>query len=210
MVIKQVYYYFIETNEKSRNELERKLITLNHDNKLKLIFRGNDANEQIGLMVEAMKKDKKYFALTLLDPFGMQVNWSSIEKLSETNTDLWILIPSGVIINRLIDNNHKLTHIERLTSFFGMPQEEIRNHFYREVNNNGLFGVESEIKKIEEPIIRITELYIQRLKNIFPQVTDKPLEMRNSKNCPIYHFVFASNNRTAQKIAGNIIGNEST
>jgi three-Cys-motif partner protein len=200
------YYYFIETNEKSRNELEKKLNILNHNNKLKLIFRGNDANEQIGIMADAMKKDEKLFALTLLDPFGMQVNWSSIEKLAGTNTDLWILIPSGVIINRLIDRNGKLTHIEKLTSFFGMSREEIRNYFYREESSNGLFGTEAEIKKIEGPITRITELYIQRLKKIFPQVIDKPFEMKNSKNCPIYHFVFAANNPIAKKIAGDIIG----
>jgi three-Cys-motif partner protein len=203
------YYYFIEADEQSRNELERKLNNLNHDNKLKLVFRGNDANEQISIMAEAMKKDKKLFALTLLDPFGMQVEWSSIKNLEGTNTDLWILIPSGVIINRLIDKNGALTHREKLTSFFGMTEEEIRNHFYREVNNNGLFGVEAEIRKIEEPITRIAGLYIQRLKELFQYVTDKPLEMRNRKNCPIYHFVFASNNAVAKKIAGDIIGKES-
>jgi three-Cys-motif partner protein len=161
------YYYFIETDEKSRNELEKKLNALNHDNKLKLIFRGSDANEQIDIMAKAMKKEKKLFALTLLDPFGMQVDWSSIKKLEGTNTDLWILIPSGVIINRLMDKNRKLTHIEKLTSFFGMSKEEIRNYFYKEININGLFGVEAEIRKIEEPIARITELYIQGLRNLF-------------------------------------------
>jgi three-Cys-motif partner protein len=203
------YYYFIETDDESRYELENKLNALNHNNKLKLIFRGSDANEQISIMAEAMKKDKKLFALTLLDPFGMQVNWSSIEKLTGTNTDLWILIPSGVIINRLIDKNGKLTHIDKLISFFGISEKEIRDYFYEEESDNGLFGTDSEIKKIEKPVTRIAELYVQRLKKSFSQVTDKPLEMRNSKNCPIYHFVFASNNIAAKKIAKDIIGKES-
>lgn len=203
------YYYFIETDDTSRNELEKKLNTLNHHNKLKLIFRGNDANEQIGIMAEAMKKDRKLFALTLLDPFGMQVNWSSIEKLAGTNTDLWILIPSGVIINRLIDKSGKLRHIDKLISFFGMPKEEIRDYFYEEESGNGLFGDDSEIRKIEKPATRIAELYIRRLKKIFSQVTDKSLELKNSRNCSIYHFVFASNNVAAKKIAGDIIGRES-
>jgi hypothetical protein len=119
------------------------------------------------------------------------------------------LIPSGVIINRLIDKNGALTHIDKLTSFFGMSEEEIRNHFYREINNSGLFGVEAATRKIEEPITQITELYIQRLRTLFPHVIDKPLELKNSKNCTIYHFVFASNNAAAKKIAGDIIGRES-
>jgi three-Cys-motif partner protein len=204
------YYYFIETNENSRNELETRLNALNHDNKLRLIFRGNDANEQISIMADVMKKDKKFFALTLLDPFGMQVDWSSIEKLSGTNTDLWILIPSGVIINRLLDKEGKLTYIQKLVSFFGISEDEIREYFYRAKKpETGLFGIESKISKIEEPITHITELYIQRLKTLFKHVTDIPLEMKNSKNCPIYHFAFASNNATAKKIASDIIGRES-
>jgi hypothetical protein len=34
--------------------------------------------------------------------------------------------------------------------------------------------------------------------------------MKNRQNCPIYHFVFASRNKTARKIAGDIIGKDST
>jgi three-Cys-motif partner protein len=204
------YYYFIETDENARKELEERLNTLNHNNKLKLIFRGSDANKQIGIMADAMKKDKKLFALTLLDPFGMQVAWSSIEKLAETNTDLWILIPSGVIINRLLDREGKLTHIDKLVSFFGISEVEIRDYFYKEKEpEQGLFGSEVRTRKIEAPIKRIVELYIERLKLLFPHVTDRPLEMINSRNCPIYHFAFASNNPTAKKIASDIIGKES-
>jgi three-Cys-motif partner protein len=148
--------------------------------------------------------------LTLLDPFGMQVEWPSIEKLAGTNTDLWILIPSGVIINRLLDREGKLTHIDKLVSFFGMTEKEIKDYFYKEMKTEqGLFGSEEQIRKIEKPIKRITELYIERLNLLFPQVTDQPFEMLNSRNCPIYHFVFASNNPTAKNIASDIIGRES-
>jgi three-Cys-motif partner protein len=204
------YYYFIENNEKARKDLEEKLNALNHNNKLKLIFRGSDANEQICIMADAMKKDKKLCALTLLDPFGMQVEWSSIEKLAGTKTDLWVLIPSGIGINRLLDTEGKLIHIDKQVSCFGISEVEIRDYFYKEREPEpGFFGSESQIKKVEEPIKRIAELYIERLKLLFPQVTDRPLEMINSRNCPIYHFAFASNNPTAKKIASDIIERKS-
>ncbi|MFP3043092.1 three-Cys-motif partner protein TcmP [Treponema primitia] len=202
------YYYFIEKDEISRKELEERLNTIEHENKLKMIFRDHDANEQIHTMARAMKKDKNLYALTLLDPFGMQVDWSAIESLAGTNTDLWILIPSGVIINRLLDREGKLTHINKLISFFGMSEEEIRNEFYREENKSipSLFEIDALKRKTEEPITKITELYIKRLKMLFPQVTEKPLEMKNTRNVSIYHFAFASNNPTAKKIASDIIG----
>ena len=34
---------------------------------------------------------------------------------------------------------------------------------------------------------------------------EKPLILKNSKNVPIYHFIFASNNNTGLKIANDII-----
>src|SRR3989339_763256 len=46
------------------------------------------------------KKKKKFFFsfLFLLHPFGMQINWESIESLRDTRTDIWILVPTGVIV----------------------------------------------------------------------------------------------------------------
>ena len=127
----------------------------------------------------------KYRSLAMIDPFGMQVNWKSIEKLKGTKIDLWILIPSGVIINRLLDKNGKLTHIEKLVSFFGLSETEIKNHFYKKViYKDALFDMEDEIQKIPEPIKKITEVYIQQLKTIFTYVTLKPLVLLNSRNVP--------------------------
>jgi three-Cys-motif partner protein len=202
-------YYFIESDSASRTELEKRLESINVEKKFNLQYRDGDANEYLNKLAEIMKKDATFCSLTLLDPFGMQVNWESIKLLKDTRTDLWILIPSGVIVNRLLDRNGKLTHIEKLVSFFGLPEQEIRDYFYKQDTSKGLFDMKGEIKKITEPIQKISELYIKQLKNIFKEVTPKPLEMLNSRNVPIYHFAFASNNATAKKIASQIIGRES-
>jgi three-Cys-motif partner protein len=203
-------YYFIETDDTAREALENKLISIDNNNKLKLQFRPGDANKWLDIMANTMKTDSRYYALTLLDPFGMQVDWNSIAKLANTHTDLWILIPSGVIINRLLDNSHKLSHIDKLVSHLGLPEDEIKNTFYKqEKTAPDLFGNDTVVHKIEQPIKSIADLYIRQLNTIFPYVTKEPLEMRNSKNCPIYHFAFASNNKTAVKIATDIIGRES-
>jgi hypothetical protein len=75
------------------------------------------------MLANAMHNDNSLAALVLLDPFGMQVDWKSIELLKGTRTDLWILIPTGVIVNRLLDRKCELTHAEKLTSFFGKDEE---------------------------------------------------------------------------------------
>ncbi|MHC6203805.1 three-Cys-motif partner protein TcmP [Breznakiellaceae bacterium SP9] len=199
-------YYFIEKNENAKNELETRLAPLNPGQVFNFQFRSEDANEQIDKMAAAMKANKSLYSLALLDPFGMQVNWSSIEKLKDTNTDLWILIPTGVIINRLLDRQGKLSHLEKLVSYLGMTETEIRIYFYPKDQTAALFDIEEGSKKIADPIQKIANLYIQKLHDIFPEVTETPLALLNSKNVPIYHFAFASNNKTAKKIAGQIIG----
>jgi len=200
------YYYFIESDELSKSELEQRLNPIKSAKNLDLRFRSGDANEYIKMLAETMKSNIKYCSLVMIDPFGMQVDWESIEQLKGTKTDLWILIPSGVIVNRLLDRSGKLPHIEKLVSFFGLSELEIKERFYKKQTSSGLFDMEDEVRKVSEPIKKITEVYIQKLMTIFDYVTPKPLVLFNSRNVPIYHFAFASSNNIAKKIANDIIG----
>ena len=136
----------------------------------------------------------------------MQINWDSIKTLKGKRVDLWILVPSGVIVNRLLDNKGELIFHDRLESFFGLSIQEIKKVFYEEKKEETLFGEEEKITKVDDSIAKIAEIYICNLKKIFQYVTEKPLLLKNSKNVTIYHFVFASNNKTAYKIARQIIG----
>ena len=122
-----------------------------------------------------------------------------------TRSDVWILVPTGVIVNRLLNKNGELKHIAKLQSFFGLTEEEIKTYFYRKENQTTLFGEMEIIEKINDPIQKISELYVQRLKTIWSHVTEQPLRLLNSRGIPIYHFVFASNNQSAVKIAKQII-----
>lgn len=198
------YNYFIDNNSESTIKLQKKLVKFSSEKK-KLIFRCSDANEQVRKLADALKKSQKLKALVLLDPFGMQVNWDSIKALANTSTDLWILIPTGVIVNRLLDRKAELKHIEILSSFFGLSEIEIRNYFYKKEIIQTLFGKEEIISKVNQPIKKIAELYIKQLSKIFHHVTDKPLVLYNTRNTPIFHFAFASNNATAKNIATQII-----
>ena len=199
-------YFFIDKDRDSSNKLKQKLSRYKYLEKLNFIT--SDANGELHKLAESMRKDKSISSLVLLDPFGMQVDWASIEKLKGTRTDLWILIPTGVIVNRLLDRNGELTHIERLKTFFGKDEDFLREYFYRKRQEQTLFGEINIIEKIEHPIKRIAELYIQRLGEIFKNVTPEPLVLYNRRNTPIFHFACASNNKTAIKIASQIIGKQ--
>lgn len=197
------YYYFIDKDEESHNLLKAKLEPLHPDKKL--VFRPGDANVKLIEMANYLRVNHNVKALVLLDPFGMQLNWDSIKQLENTGIDLWILIPTGVIVNRLLDRKGELTHIEKLTSFFGKDEKCLRDYFYKKRTEQSLFGETTIIEKVKEPITKIAELYIEQLKTIFKHVTTKPMVLYNSRNTPIFHFAFASNNETAKNIAAQII-----
>lgn len=198
------FYYFIDKDQKASEALGAKLKKLKPG--AHLIFRADDAGNQIKRWAYKVGTNKEYKTLMLLDPFGMQIKWDSIELLKERSVDLWLLLPSGVIVNRLLKKTGGLTAANRLVEFFGMSEEDIQNYFYFKEESLTFFGEVEAIRKCEEPIQKIAELYISRLQKIFPYVSKKPLRLLNSKNCPIFHFVFASKNETAVKIASDITG----
>jgi three-Cys-motif partner protein len=198
------FYYFIDSNEDSLAKLKLKLVHFQGQKLNKFQFKPGDCNKYLNELSLAMSK-RKYASLVLLDPFGMQVNWESIEALKGTRTDIWILIPTGVIVNRLLDKAGELKHLEKLQLFFGIEEDKIIKYFYETEKQNTLFGEAEIIRKVSRPIEKIAELYIMKLGTVWKYVTEKPLVLYNSREVPIYHFVFASNNKDAVKIAKQII-----
>ncbi len=198
------FYYFIDKFDSSLMKLKDKLEEKHKDKTI--VYRSGDANHQLFELSRALKT-KKYAALVFLDPFGMQIDWNAIAELKDTRSDVWILIPTGVIVNRLLDRAGKLEFSDKLESFFGLPVEEIKNHFYKQNKVQTLFGEEEIITKVSQPIEKIARLYAERMKTIWKYVTDEPLVLRNTTGSPIFHFVFASNNQNAKSIAKQIIQN---
>ena len=119
--------FFVDNDELSIELLEKKLAEKNLVNE-NCNFICDDVNAQLEKL-SIFINDRKA-ALVLLDPFGMQIDWSRIESLKDKRVDLWILIPSGVIINRFLDKRGKLIFINKLESYFGLNKDEIQNKFY--------------------------------------------------------------------------------
>ena len=200
-------FFFIDKDENNVNTLQEYLSQFSFSGKP--FFHAWDANRALESFSKWMKAKKGRKALALLDPFGMQINWSSIQALEGLDIDLWILIPTGVIVNRLLRRDYVeekgLLHPERLKSFFGLTEDEIKRAFYTEIKEESLFG-EENVKniKLADPIQRIAKLYVQQLKTVFPQVTN-PMVLESKEGRPLFHFVFASKNATGKKIAQYII-----
>lgn len=201
------HFYFVDNLEENCKALENKLAEFQTIGKKH--FLNKDANEAVRMLANTLRKYSTFKALAFLDPFGMQINWASIASLKDLPVDLWILVPTGVIINRLLErkiNQQKgLAHAEKLKSFFGMAEEDIKSFFYVEEQVQTLFGEEEIITKAENSIRKIAQLYVKRLQDVFPYVTEEPMVLYNNHNVPIFHLVFAAKNKNAMKIAQDII-----
>lgn len=197
------FYYFIDKYEDNLTRLELKLSA--YETKGIKLFRPTDANTAALQLAEAMKKNSALKTLCFLDPFGMSVNWETITELAGKSIDLWILIPTGSIVNRLIQRNGELKYPERLEQFLGLPASEITNRMYRTDVEQTLFGEVQSVRKIDGAIEQLANIYCEQLGTLFPFVTSKPLALMNTHNVPIFHFACASYNQTAVKIAQQII-----
>lgn len=199
-------YYFVEKETEIAEELIEKVIA-NYDDKI-INVANTDCNEKIQSMGNFLKskKGKHYKVLAYIDPCGMQLKWESLMALQELKVDAWILVPTGMGVNRLLkkDGNISDAWIEKLEIFLGLPKEKIIDYFYSQSVVPTLFGDEIVTNKKEKAIEKSAELYQSRLKELFKFVTN-PYILKNKSNSTMFHFYMVSNNKNAVKIANEII-----
>lgn len=196
-------YIFIEKSKAKCGELER-LVRTFADRSVDI--RNTEANDFLRSWCPRMQHGDR--AVVFLDPYGMQVEWSTIEAIADTKAvDLWLLFPlSGV--NRVLAKQIAMppSWKVRLTKFFGT--EDWEQAFYAESATPDLFGDLQE-KERQVDYERIKQYFIARLKSCFPVVAPKPLLLRNDRGAPLFLFCFAAGNlkgaATALKIANDIL-----
>lgn len=198
-------YVFIEKNANRYAELEE----LKNEFLLKAEFAENsiecvreDANPYLRNLCG--KNWRSHRALVFLDPFGMQVEWETIQAIARTQAiDLWILFPIGAV-NRLLKNDGEIhePNRDRLDLFFG--ETDWFEVFYQLAKQMAFFNQEEHWQKTSNIFAKIEQYFMERLQNVFEQVADNPLLLYNSKNVPLYLLCFAVGNPRGAPTAINI------
>lgn len=135
-----------------------------------------------------------------LDPFGMQVDWATLEAVAATKAiDVWILFPIGIGVNRMLLRDGKIpdSWISRLNRFFGT--NEWYERFYKPGNTRGFFGISPQIVKTGS-YKAIADYYQERLRTIFPEVAHNPKVLTNSGGTPLFLLCFAVGNPSEKAI----------
>lgn len=139
-------------------------------------------------------------AVVFLDPYGMQVEWSTIEVLAATHgVDLWYLFPLGIGVSRLLTRDGEIDEAwcKRLDLLLGTA--EWRARFYHTRKQDGLFG-EYEVVVRDASAEKIQEFIQERLASCFARVANG-LILQNSRANPLYCLCFAASNEKGAPIA---------
>lgn len=202
-------YYLVDKSQQKIKRLEEKIKNDAIGTQRNIYCVAEDANTKINSLTTYMRQaSAKRKALMLIDPYGLQINWESMEACKGLGIDMWVLVPTGVGVNRLLVKNGNIDEVwlERLSLFLGMTQEEIKAFFYTKKQSHTLFGTEEQVLKEADAVHKIAELYRDRLKNIWQYISEPfPMKVPNTQNI-LYHFIFATNNKSGLKIANDIIG----
>ena len=164
-------------------------------------IRRGEANDEIRKICDANWSG--YRAVLFLDPYGMQVEWTTIQAIAATRAiDLWLLFPLGMGVNRLLTRSGDIPESwqHRLDVLLGTT--EWRDEFYRFEIYPDLFGGAPErVTKASMDVIG--RYFEERLRGVFAGVAT-PGVLRNSSNAPLYLLCFASGNPRGAKIAARI------
>jgi three-Cys-motif partner protein len=144
-------------------------------------------------------------AVVFLDPYGMNVEWTTIEAIAKTKAiDLWVLFPFAIGANRMMPKDAPPDSLwaKRLTMIFGT--DDWKSRFYRTDQEVDLFGIPSgSVVKIAG-MDEILAYFLERLESVFEKVVERPLILDNSRNTPMYALCFASGNPRGAPIAVKI------
>lgn len=162
-----------------------------------------DANEEIQALCG--KDWSSHRAVLFLDPYGMQVEWKTIEAVAATEAiDLWLLFPLGIGVNRLLTRSGDIPESWRRRLDLLLGTSDWYDELYEVEPSPTLFDDDAE-RVVKASTETIGRYFNDRLKTIFPGVVDEPGVLRNSTNSPLYLLCFAAANErgapTALRIA---------
>ncbi len=162
--------------------------------------RQGEANEAIQRLCASPRMWKDRRAVLFLDPYGMQVEWTTIEAVAATKAiDLWLLVPLGMGMNRLATKSGQLPAAWRKRMDLFLGTQAWYDEFYRTETKPTLFGQqEVQVKASMDVMARY---FNNRLKQVFPGVAEEPGVLYNSARNPLYMFCFAVGNDRGKDIA---------
>ena len=204
---------FVEQNPNHARELNR--LKVEHPDR-DIRIQQSDANDFLQTWCESQnrllgipwnQRGNRQRAVVFLDPFAAQVQWQTVAGIAATESiDLWTLFPLSALTRILPrDREPDESWAQRLDEVYGGG--EWRTLYQTRVRRT-LFGDEVETVRADQQAIM--QVYIEKLGMIFPHVSAAPKWFHNSRNSPLFAFMFAAANpgrggQIALRIANHLL-----
>jgi three-Cys-motif partner protein len=146
-----------------------------------------DANDALQSWLASGIDWQHHRAVVFLDPFGMQVPWSTVEELAKTKAvEVIINFPLGMAIQRLLTKSGDIPQGWRMSldAFFGSRDW----HPLVYESKDDLFG--PKISKVSDSGAKLLKWYRDRLRENFGFVSTARL-IRNTRGNPLYYLIWA-------------------
>jgi three-Cys-motif partner protein len=201
--------------------IEQKRSLVKSLKKLIVKSRHHDAHVECGNANEVLRKlcRPSYWrssrGIIFLDPFGMNVEWSTLKLIAETKAlDVWFLFSLAGIVRNLPRNAARLDAGKRAAVTRALGTEEWFEEFYKvpTIPKFTLYGTPSPpVPARRTATLNQIEAYVlKRLRSIFSHV-EPPKRLKTRKNRSLFSLFFAVSNpspmaiRLAQKGAAHIL-----
>lgn len=201
------HFIFIEKDQVKLDRLRNQVEEKGYGSK-QIEYQCGDANEKLRALCN--KDWKSHRAVAFLDPFALQIEWTTIQAIAKTQSiDMWLLFPS-MAVNRMLIRKGEMEESwqRRLDQLFGA--NTWKDVFYDKEPD--FFEDEINVKR-SKPFEILSDYVTSRLKTEFAAVHDQPLILRNSANAPLFLLCFACGNKRgsapALRIANHIIQQQS-
>lgn len=200
------HYIFIEKNPERLRALEalkQEYEARKHESgsAYDIDIRSGDANQILLEVLGSGISKRTHRGYVFLDPFGLQVPWSTIEALAKTGAiEVMINFPMGTTIRRMMpkSGDAPLGWQISLTTFFGSP--DWRAHAYEEIDE--LMGKRT-LKRLDSQQ-RLLEWYRRRLQEAFGYVSEAQL-IKNTRGSDLYYLIWAGPHPAGLKGANYIL-----
>lgn len=169
-----------------------------------------DANQVLQLWCERQNEKlgnpwHRERAVIFLDPFATEVEWNTVATIADTKSvDLWILFPVSALTRNMPTQRQPYAgNAAMLNRVYG--GSEWRNLYQADradrmpaARQMGL--TEMLVPEItQSQVVRddqqaIVEVYLDKLRSVFPAVAPSPRWFYNSRNSPLFALMFASAN----------------
>jgi three-Cys-motif partner protein len=194
------HYVFVESDPERVAELEALRSEFGQDHDIAVL--PGDANKRLLEFLNRAINWRTNKGIVFLDPFGMQVPWSTIEGIGRTGgLEVIINFPWAMAINRLLMKSGEIPDAwqRRLDMTFG--SSDWRNLVYE--NRTDLLGTQTV--KREDATDRILQWFSERLQEAFGHSSTAQL-IKNTRGQPLYYLIWAGPHPAGLVGANYILG----